>query len=56
VKADLTAAGETPWSARGVRRVATVAMLSDVALIEGHDLEKPHILAHRHPHLPVIGV
>ncbi len=33
----------------------TVAMLSDEALMEAHDLEKPHILAHRHPHLPVIG-
>jgi energy-coupling factor transporter ATP-binding protein EcfA2 len=33
----------------------TVPMLSDVALMEAHDLEKPHILAHQHPHLPVIG-
>jgi cobalt/nickel transport system ATP-binding protein len=33
----------------------TVGMLSDVALMEGHDLEKPHILAHRHPHLPEMG-
>jgi cobalt/nickel transport system ATP-binding protein len=30
----------------------TVPMLSDVELMEGHDLERPHILAHRHPHLP----
>jgi hypothetical protein len=33
-----------------------VTMLSDVELMEKHGLEKPHILAHRHPHLPVIGV
>jgi cobalt transport protein ATP-binding subunit len=33
----------------------TIPMLSDVALMEAHDLEKPHILAHQHPHLPVIG-
>jgi cobalt/nickel transport system ATP-binding protein len=32
----------------------TVAMLSDEKLMESHDLEKPHILAHRHPHLPEI--
>jgi len=33
----------------------TVPMLSDVGLMEAHDLEKPHILAHQHLHLPVIG-
>jgi energy-coupling factor transporter ATP-binding protein EcfA2 len=32
----------------------TVGLLSDEALMLKHDLEKPHILWHRHPHLPVI--
>jgi len=33
----------------------TIPMLSDEKLMESHDLEKPHILAHRHPHLPEIS-
>ena len=32
----------------------TIPMLSDEALMEGHMLERPHILWHRHPHLPEI--
>jgi len=28
----------------------TVPMLSDETLMLAHDLEKPHILSHRHPH------
>jgi energy-coupling factor transporter ATP-binding protein EcfA2 len=39
-----------------VTQGATVPMLSDVELMEGHGLEKPHILSHQHPHLPVIGM
>jgi cobalt/nickel transport system ATP-binding protein len=33
----------------------TIPMLSDETLMRAHDLEKPHILAHQHPHLPTIG-
>jgi len=44
--------------ARGqvVTQGATVAMLSDQTLMEQHDLERPHILLHRHPHLPQISL
>jgi energy-coupling factor transporter ATP-binding protein EcfA2 len=34
----------------------TVAVLSDEKLMLAHSLEKPHILQHRHPHLPVIDL
>ena len=34
----------------------TVPMLSDQALMEKHDLEKPHILMHQHPHLPFVDL
>jgi cobalt/nickel transport system ATP-binding protein len=32
----------------------TIPMLSDEPLMQKHDLEKPHILMHQHPHLPRI--
>jgi cobalt/nickel transport system ATP-binding protein len=31
----------------------TVALLNDEALMLAHGLERPHILQHRHPHVPV---
>ena len=44
--------------ARGqvVAQGPAVAMLSDEALMEKHDLERPHILWHRHPHVPLISL
>ena len=41
---------------RGRRELkALLRSIAMTKIIATHDLEKPHILAHQHPHLPVIG-